>query len=216
MYGWVFFDFDGTIADSSEGIVNCIEYAEKAVGVTPPAGGRDLHDLIGPPLLEMIKKVYPSLGREQSLSMVEFYREEYERSGRHQMRLYPGIRELLEDLRARGVKLAVVSSKPEKFLRAICAEQKINSYFQNIVGVSLGEKPESKSLLLGRLIKDEKADPSSAVMVGDSAGDCRAAHDNGVPCIAVAYGFGCPEELRVQKPEFAAADVAELRKLLGA
>lgn len=213
MYKWVLFDFDGTIADSSEGIISSIEYAEKAMGI-PPCEKRDLHELIGPPLYEMIKKVYPRLTEQQKNQMVGFYREAYADNGKRKLRIYDGIRELFAELRARGVSLAVVSSKPEKFLREICGENGITQYFRSVIGVSLGENAESKAFLIERLMARNLISADSAVMVGDSAGDCAAAHANGVRCVAVTYGFGRRDELFAQKPEFTAGSVAELRTLL--
>ncbi|HPZ00194.1 MAG TPA: HAD hydrolase-like protein, partial [Clostridiales bacterium] len=106
----VLFDFDGTIADTGRGIKNSIRYSLEKKQI-PVGNPENLDYFIGPPLYEGYAHVY---GTKEPLTseLVDLYRVYYAEKGVYELDVYPGIRELLENLRAAGVKTAVTSSKP--------------------------------------------------------------------------------------------------------
>ena len=108
----VFFDFDGTIADSSEGIFHTALYTIRALGITEEYSESDLRKFVGPPLRDCFRVAF---GLDPSLidDAVSIYREEYLRTGYRMMRLYPGIKELLGKLHADGIMTGVATFKGE-------------------------------------------------------------------------------------------------------
>ncbi|MDD6888600.1 MAG: HAD hydrolase-like protein, partial [bacterium] len=100
-YRSVIFDLDGTLSDSSEGIMKGVRYAMERFGVTdiPEA---TLRRFIGPPLYDTFSQIF-GLTSEQADHAVALYREYYLPKGMYENRLYPGIKELLERLKEASV-----------------------------------------------------------------------------------------------------------------
>ena len=118
-YELVLFDLDGTLTDSGLGIMNSVQYALKKIG----RGVENLEELkcfVGPPLAQQFAK-FCGFSDEKGHQMVEFYREYYEGKGMLENAVYDGIPEVLEQLKNAGIRLAVATSKPEKYARKIAS-----------------------------------------------------------------------------------------------
>ena len=129
-YELVLFDLDGTLTDSGLGIMNSVQYALKKIG----RGVENLEELkcfVGPPLAQQFAK-FCGFSDEKGHQMVEFYREYYEGKGMLENAVYDGIPEVLEQLKNAGIRLAVATSKPEKYARKIAEHFKIAPYFEFI------------------------------------------------------------------------------------
>ena len=102
-YKIVLFDLDGTLCESGEGILNSAKHAIQAVGfpVPPP---EIMRKFIGPPMGQSLQN-FCGMDKELAEKAVAIYRERYNRIGWIENRLYPGIQELLKDLKASGAKL---------------------------------------------------------------------------------------------------------------
>ena len=107
----ILFDLDGTLTDSGEGIINCAIYAMERFGIPIPTR-EYMRSFVGPPLHESFQRV--GMTPQQAEEAVTVYRERYIPIGKFENTPYPGIRELLEKLRADGHRLYVATSKPEK------------------------------------------------------------------------------------------------------
>ena len=111
MWNTILFDLDGTLTDSGPGIMNGISYAVEQMGL--PAHGRDFYRrFIGPPLQWSFQN-FLGLDEGPALEGVRVYRDYYNRQGIWENAVYPGIPELMADLRDAGRTLAVATSKPE-------------------------------------------------------------------------------------------------------
>ena len=106
-YDAVFFDFDGTIADTGEGIFSSVSYAIEAMGYNPLPDDR-LRTFIGPPIFESFKREL-GMTDEQSMQAVEKYREKYSENGIYLLKVYDGIENLLKELKNSGIKIAIAS-----------------------------------------------------------------------------------------------------------
>jgi Predicted phosphatases len=111
----IFFDLDGTLTESGPGIIKAVQYALNKMGC-PEADPQKLRFFIGPPLLDSMLRFRP-FSQEEAEKAVELYHAYYCKEGIFDNRVYPGIRQMLKDLRASNVKLAVASSKPEILVR---------------------------------------------------------------------------------------------------
>ena len=206
------FDLDGTVADSGEGIVKSVSYALEKMGIFDYDESEN-YRFIGPPLIESFIRFY-SMTREEARCAVEYFRERYNVSGVYECKVYPGVRELLFELKKRGVKLYIGSSKPEKYIRQILENEKLADLFEYISGATLDGSIETKEQVLTQLFENATLDKSTAVMIGDRYHDIEGARAVGLPCIAVLYGFGGKEEFLAHGADYIVAGAEEILKII--
>lgn len=149
------------------------------------------------------------------MEAVRCYRERYTKSGMYENSLYPGVEELLAYLKDRGCVLAVASSKPEEYVRQILEHFHITGYFQEIVGAGMDEKRTTKAEVIEEALQRLHMSSSrqDVVMVGDRSYDILGAHECGIQCIGVGYGYGSMEELIKAGVTYVADSVEELEIL---
>lgn len=200
MYKAILFDLDGTLTESGEGIIKSVQYALEKLGMPEPDGEK-LIGFIGPPLTEQFMK-YTGIDETTARRAVTYYRERYSVEGIYENRPYPGIPELLEELKKKKYLLAVASSKPERYVTQILDHFNMTEYFDEIVGSEMGGTRTRKSEVieetLRRLHMDKRRD--EVLMVGDKEHDVYGAREAGIQCVGVAYGYGTREELEQSRP----------------
>jgi phosphoglycolate phosphatase len=200
MYKAILFDLDGTLTESGDGITRSVQYALEKVG-KPEPDVEKLKVFVGPPLLEQFMS-YADLDEETARSAVEYYRERYNVTGIYENRLYPGVEPMLAELKRKGYRLAVASSKPEFYVSQILDYFRIYEFFDVIVGSEMNggrtRKVEVVEEALRQLELTNHRD--QVVMVGDKEHDVLGAREAGVSCIAVTYGYGTQEELAAADP----------------
>ena len=187
----ILFDLDGTLTDSGEGIMNCAKLALNHYGITVE-NEEDLRVFVGPPLVDTFFKF--GVPREELDHAVEIYRSRYIPIGKFENHPYPGIRELLEKLKAEGHKLYVATSKPEETSIEILEHFDLAKYFDIICGASFDHARHSKALVIAYLLEQTGTD-LEAVMVGDTAFDVIGAKSHGIPTIGVSWGYGKIEDM---------------------
>lgn len=203
----IIFDFDGTLADTSEGVLGGVEYALRSLKVDVPEKSV-LKEFIGPTLYESFTRV-TGLSHADAERAIELYREFYVPRGVYMLKAYDGIGEMLAELKERGVKLSVASSKPYYQLKLAVEALGFTSLFDKITGADPTERHSKKSMLF-----KEARLAANSIVVGDSVFDIVGAHEAGLPVIALTYGFGKQDEIAAAGPEYTAASVAELKKIL--
>lgn len=206
----ILFDLDGTITDSGEGIINCVIYALEKFGLPIPP--RDsLRYFVGPPLHEsFVKQGIPADRAEEAVAV---YRERYVPTGMFENRPYPGIRELLEDLKAQGYTLYVASSKPEWMCVEILKHFDLDKYFTQICGATMDTSRTNKEAVIAYLI-EQNGKSNHMIMVGDTKFDVIGANFHGIPCIGVSWGYGTVEEMQQAGAAFIAYTMEELKRIL--
>jgi phosphoglycolate phosphatase len=202
------FDLDGTLTDSKPGIVGCLREVLEARKMS---GYDSLDRFIGPPVEEWVAELLPHGSAEDHAALARDYRACYDRVGWSNNSVYPGVAELLAQLHRDSFPLYVCTSKHEHFAVRILESFGIAQYFNAIYGDRIDYASHSKSDLLALILNRHAIDRASAWMVGDRSFDIEAAHNNGIRCLAVAWGYGTPEELS-QADAVAAtpADVMEI------
>ena len=200
MYKAIFFDLDGTLTESGEGITKSVQYALEKLGVSAPEL-EPLKVFVGPPLLEQFMK-YAGFDKETAEKAVEYYRERYSDKGMFENTVYPGVEEALKELKMRGYRLAVASAKPTYYVTQIMDHFNLSRYFEVIAGTDLNGPKVSKSQVieeaLERMSLSDHRD--QVIMVGDKEHDVFGARRAGLECIAVSYGYGTEEELKNAHP----------------
>ena len=188
----VLFDFDGTLADTAAGIKHCALEALHAYGFDETDDER-LRAFIGPPLIDSF--LNSTDDADTARNMVDKYREHYRAGGMFRCELYDGVEDMLAELDAAGMSMAIASSKPGEFIDMILTHLGIRHYFGFISAPAVGHVNPTKCELINSAIDSLGADRSTAVMVGDRMFDIEGAAQAGVFSIGVLYGFGCEEEL---------------------
>jgi len=182
----ILFDLDGTLTDSGEGIMNCAVYALSHFGISAPSEN-ELRTFVGPPLTESFSRF--GVPEDQLSEAVRIYRSRYIPIGKFENHPYPGIRELLEKLKADGHELFVATSKPEAISVEILEHFDLARYFDMICGASTDFSRNSKEAVIAHLL-DGCGAREHAVMVGDTAYDVIGARAHGIPTIGVSWGYG--------------------------
>ncbi|PKM71932.1 MAG: phosphoglycolate phosphatase [Firmicutes bacterium HGW-Firmicutes-16] len=212
-YKYIFWDLDGTISDSGEGIINSVSYALEHMG-TPVPGNEILRKFVGPPLAESFEK-YFGYSDEKTDEAVIFFREYYQSKGIDENHIYAGIAELLQKLTDAGYICVVATAKPEPLARTILKRYGIDKLFLYIAGSTFDDTRTKKEAVIAYALETcGITDKSQVIMVGDRAHDCIGAKVNGLDCIGVLYGYGEREELEEAGVIAIAADIDELTGLL--
>ena len=211
MARYLFFDFDGTLYDTVEGISKCVLYALRKRGLEAPL--EELRCFAGPPLDEMFREKF-GLTREDSEQAVRDFRERYVPIGLYESRAFPGLRELLRELRAAGKKLAVTTSKPQVLAEELLRREGLDGLFDVICGAAEEGAGNAKWQVLRRAMDALGAGEEDSVLVGDTKYDVAGALRCGIPCIGVGYGYAAPGELEQAGAAAVAEDLSALRRLL--
>ena len=206
----ILFDLDGTLTDSGEGIINCAVYAlQKFALPIPPR--EELRKFVGPPLHESFMRC--GVPADRAEEAVALYRERYVPVGMFENTPYPGIREVLEALKAEGYTLYVASSKPEWMCVEILKHFGLDGYFDQICGATMDGRRDEKSQVIAYLL-EQAPSTGSAIMVGDTAFDVLGAAAHGIPTIGVSWGYGEVEDMVAAGARAIAHTMDELYALL--
>ncbi|WP_155286437.1 HAD hydrolase-like protein [Lacticaseibacillus zhaodongensis] len=209
----LFFDFDGTIADSEEGITNGIKYMIKEMGLHPlqPAQYRDW---VGPSLSYSMHKYFPGMDVTRG---IKSYQDYYNQQGIFELKLYPGVTRDLQQLKRDGYKLAVASSKPEHMIQRIVKHLDLTDLFAGEFGASPDERTRvTKTDVLAYALQETGANKAESVMIGDRFTDMEGGRNNAVKTLGVTYGFGDRAELQKAGASLIVDTPDEVRSAVGA
>lgn len=187
----IFFDLDGTLTDSGEGIINCATLALEHFQIPIPSR-EELRVFVGPPL----HKTFVEFGvpEDKCWEAVAVYRSRYNTVGKFENTPYPFIRSVLETLKNAGYRLYVATSKPEALSIEIMDKFDLSRYFDKICGASTDASRSEKSQVIAYLLS-QLTDVEGAVMVGDTAFDVIGAAEHKIPTVGVSWGYGKVEEM---------------------
>ena len=206
----VIFDLDGTLTDSAPGVVASFTHALAAVGA--PVPDANLAELVvGPPMHHTLAKL--GLG-DRADEAIAAYRADYTSRGWAINALYDGIAELLADLRAAGVRLAVATSKVEPTARRILEHFGIAGHFEVIAGASPDGVRAAKADVIAHALDQLRPLPQRVVMIGDRSHDVDGAAAHGLDTMVVGWGYG-GGDFAPGEPVTVLATIAELREALG-
>ncbi|RZL95422.1 MAG: HAD family hydrolase [Variovorax sp.] len=205
------FDWDGTLYDSTQLIVRCIQAAVVDVGGARPSE-EDAAWVIGLGLAEALARAAPDVPREKYAELGARYRHHY--LGHHDdLVLFDGVLPMLDALRARGHKLAVATGKSRKGLDSALATVELHDRFDGSRTADETEgKPHPRMLL--ELMDELRVPPDRTLMIGDTTHDLQLALNAGCASVGVSYGAHEPASFDALRPLFIAHSVAGLRDWL--
>ena len=216
-YRYIFWDLDGTLMDTYEGVSKSVQYALDFYGIHIE-GKENLRKFIGPPLRESFPRI-AGLPEQYVEEAVARYRERYNPVGIFECRPFTGVEKALADFQNAEKIQVVSSSKPEGMCRRVLDKYKMTGWFEEIVGASEDGRIDTKTEVLKEAFrrlerKDPAFSPEDTVLIGDTRFDAEGAGQMGIACIGVSYGFGTKEELLEHGAIAVADSPEELKKFL--
>lgn len=209
----VIFDLDGTLLDTSEGIIGSAVYAAEALGY-PRLPYEEMLTFVGPPIQQSFIAHY-GCDKETAQKAANIFREYYKSTALLQAVPYDDILKLCRTLADDGLKLAVATYKREDYALNLLRHFHFDKYCVSMHGADGENKLKKKDIVL--LCMDElKAEPEETVLAGDTDHDATGAEEAGVLFIGVTYGFGFKsrEDLKLFANIGAADNPAEIAEIV--
>ena len=204
----IIFDLDGTVVDSLDSLWRVFNVGVTAFKLVPVAGER-LFALMnkGIGLADILREIYPELKAESSAAIISdiisVIRREYSAHYVDGVQLADGAQEMLGRIRARGLRIGVVTSRtviPEKMWREF-DRLKVTRFVDAVVTAAESRRKPAPEPIIECLSRLEIA-PEDCIFVGDSQADMRAAQAAGVMTVAIAAGVSSREGLEAESPDF--------------
>lgn len=206
----IFFDLDGTLTDSGEGIINCAVLALEHFGIPVPSQ-EEMRVFVGPPLGQTFLRF--GIPESQVDEAIAVFRSRYKTVGKFENFPYPGIHETLQALKDQGHRLFVATSKPEIQAKEIMEHFGLAEFFEQIVGATLDGSRSHKADVISYLLS-LTGDVGQTMMVGDTDFDVIGAAAHGIPTIGVSWGYGTAEDMTKAGAVAIAHTMAELIELI--
>lgn len=192
-YKLVIFDMDGTVLNTLDDIADAVNYTLEHFGYSTLSKEK-ICCYLGNGSRWIFEQMFGADNTEVIDKLLPFYLDYYKEHCAIHTKPYPGILDLMEKLHEIGIKVAIVSNKPDFGVQSLCQE-----HFPGIIDFACGERkgirrkpaPDSVREVLSKL----QFENSDAVYVGDSEVDIATAKNSGLDCIIVSWGFRNKEEL---------------------
>lgn len=195
------FDLDGTLLDTLDDLTDSVNQVLSSNNY-PLRKREEIRAFLGNGARELLKLSLPlalqeEIGEKDTPLLngyIKEFQENYQKNMDNNTKPYEGMMELLNQLKDKGFKLAIVSNKYDQAVKELSIQ-----YFGEIFPVSSGEtqevkrKPAPDTLL--KAIEELESDPARSILIGDSEVDIKAAKNARIPSIAVSWGFRDREEL---------------------
>ena len=210
MYKAVLFDLDGTLLDTSEGILRSIDDTLDHFNL-PQLSEEHKRNFIGPPIMHSFKETY-NLTDEKAVQTSNYFRDIYKDIHLIRAVIYKGIIDVLSFLSEKGIRIAVATYKRNDYAKTLLKHFDISKFCDYILGSDYDNKL-SKTDIVNKCLKALNIlNPAQAVLVGDTNSDALSAKQCGIDFIAVSYGFGFKNISDAEKtsPVFIAATPQEL------
>jgi phosphoglycolate phosphatase len=212
MYTIICFDLDGTITDSASSIIASFTHALSVMGKNVENPER-LKAYIGPPLENTFQKEF-GFSKEETTIAIKAFRSFMQSKGTQMTTVFPGMSELLNTL-SKNHLLYVVTSKATIIARETLEFHHLDSYFTDVIGMSLEYTTLTKTDLIQIAIdKNTHIPKSEIIMIGDRYHDIEGAKNCGIDSIGVLYGYGSPEEMDMCNPTYTVKNPSQIAKIL--
>jgi phosphoglycolate phosphatase len=191
------FDWDGTLMDSAAAIVASIQESCRDLGLPVPERERAAH-VIGLGLKDALSYAVPELPPQDYGKLAERYRHHF-LARDPVIEMFPGMREMLAELRQRGYRLAVATGKSRAGLDRVLEAQQLKPYFDSSRCAD-ETHPKPHPAMLQELMQELATAPDATLMIGDTAHDLQMAQSARVPALAVSYGAHPKDSLAAFQP----------------
>lgn len=191
------FDVDGTLLDTTEGVIAAVRYTIEEHGLLP-LDESVLKTFIGPPIQESFKRAY-SLEGDILQELATTFRNRYKDYDLLKAKPYDGIYEVLNKLILNGIKIAVATYKRQDYAVAILKHFGFDKYSDVLYGADHENKLKKVDIIENCMRSLGLQEYTKAVMIGDSSHDAIGADMIGMDFIGVTYGFDFKTQEDVMK-----------------
>lgn len=208
----IFFDFDGTIADTAEGIVTTMKETFKEMSLPIPAHN-DMLATIGIPLYNALKMLN-NLDDADAQRATDTYCRLFPKFEATVVKIFPGVKETLEWFANQGYRMAIVTSRNIESLDMIMDRHGINQYFETKITASDKLTPKPAPDMVNAMLERMNLKKEEAIVVGDTTFDIDMGNNAGCRTVAVTYGNHPKEKLLESKPTFMIDEFSKLRDII--
>lgn len=205
----ILFDMDGTLIDTNALIHESFVHTFNHYGLS--FTDEEILTFNGPPLIDTFKNIHS----ETAHKMVETYREHNIANHDHYVTVFPTVKETLEVLRQKGIKMAVVSAKMRSGVEQSLEFTNLRQYFDVIVAVDDVSKPKPHPQPVLKALEQLGTSTESALMVGDNSHDIESGNNAGVKTVGVSWSLKGESFLKQFKPTYMIHEMRELLKIVG-
>ena len=208
----ILFDFDGTLMNTNDLIIDSWRHTFRVIE-DKDIDEDEIIRTFGEPLIKTMEKTFPNVPTEEC---VEIYRSYHRDSFGDRISLFPGVKEMLEELKALGYKMAVVTSRAALTTREAMEKYEIQDLFDVVVTCDDTDKhkpdPEPVRIALNQL----KSSPEESIMIGDSMYDILCARNAGVLSVLVGWAMAVTDEEKLgpDKPDYFVETADDIVKLI--
>ncbi len=206
-YRLVIFDFDGTLADTSECIVKTAQRTMERLGL-PMRSEWEIKQTIGLPLEECFRRL---VGENRTDNLIErctdYYREEFFTLQEQTIRLFPGVKGWLQRLKDEGVKIAIATSRGGKSLGMLCDQLGIGDFITMRMSSDLVTEKKPAPEMVERILTELKFSPDETLVVGDTVYDIEMGQRAGCDTCGVTWGNQSEDELKTLNPTMIISEI---------
>ena len=192
------FDWDGTLCNSIDHIVESIRHAATEVRMEPPPA-EDVRNIVGLGLPEAISRLFPGIDESRRADVAAAYSRHFASPDRAPATLFDGALTALNGLRDRGIELAVATGKSRRGLDRVLASLSLGDFFD---ATRCADETRSKPhpMMLHEIMLERGKSAGDAVVIGDSEYDLGMARQAGVRSVAVSFGVHSEDRLATYEP----------------
>jgi phosphoglycolate phosphatase len=192
-YNCIIFDLDGTLLDTSGGVLKAIDYLIEHYQLRQLSQEEKL-SFIGPPIEKSIQKAF-QLTEDTAWELAGEWREIYKEKFLLEAKPYNGIYELLDYCRKSGRNICVATNKREDYAVKLLNYYNFIPYFDFIVGADFEGTRTKASMIKDCATRFHSSGVGDALMIGDTNSDLNGAKEAGIDFLGVTYGFGFKERV---------------------
>lgn len=208
----IIFDWDGTLINSIDWIVHCLQKAALTCKLEAPSE-QDAKNVIGLSLKKALSRLFPETGQETQQLLTASYRKHYLSKPIKPDDLFDGVYDMLVHLKDAGFQLAVATGKTRSGLdNALVATGTKNLFSFTRCADEAASKPSP--LMIHQIIQQLGAVNERTVMVGDSIHDMQMAANADISSVAVSSGTHSPKALHQFNPLLCLNHITEIQELL--
>lgn len=190
----IIFDLDGTLLDTIGDLTASVNYALRCLHM-PERSQEEVLSFVGNGARVLLDRSVTEGSGEETIELaIRKFHEYYSSHYADETAAYAGIPELLNELKAMGFRLAVVSNKPDYAVQDLCRLY-FDGAFDYVLGNKEGIRRKPASDPIDLVLDSLNLDREEAIYVGDSEVDIQTAANAGIPCISVSWGFRSEKEL---------------------
>lgn len=218
MYLYVLFDFDGTLADSSQCAVIATQVAFEQMNLPVPSV-EQITQAMGVPIEVSFRQMGAACFDECRFNeLLAVFREIYRNQSAHHIKGFAGMNDALQTLKNQGKKIAIVTSKKSDVAIKNIKQLGVMAYIDVVVGSDkvVKPKPDPECVLTAlELLGVPPSEYTHAIMIGDATFDIDAGKSAGVASCAVTWGSHSIEQLTAKQPDYLVNDFEALLGVLG-